>query len=229
MSEAGRLLAGILDDPEDELLRLVLADWLEDRGDEPSRVRAELVRLQVERGHLEDAASLRALDERARAICKKHRGLLGPLKPLVRWRGLRPATAILTVRTLPLFLSAPLADAEDGPLVAGSRWEGRLHQDPHAIPTAMRLLKRRHNQVEGDMVEDFTAMHRVAAQGTFLFRGVVVGRERLLFVTYTTHGAGEWPGVYDLRLGRGGWLTGAWSVPGYGMSGQMQLRRQTSA
>jgi uncharacterized protein (TIGR02996 family) len=227
MTEAGRLLAGILDDPKDETLRLVLADWLEERGDEPCRVRAELVRLQIERGRLAEGPERVALDERVRAVVKQHRALLGPLKPLVRWRGLRPATPLLTVASLPVFLGAPLADAEDGPLAAGSRWEGQLHQDPHSIPTTMRLLKRRHNHVEGEMVEDFTAMYGWDAQGTFLFRGVVVGGGHLLFVTYTTRGAGVWPGVYDLRLGRAGWLTGAWWVPGYGLSGQMQLRRQS--
>lgn len=91
----------------------------------------------------------------------------------------------------------------------------------------MRLLKRRHNNVEGEMVEDFTTMYSMAVQGTFRFRGVVVGREHLLFVTYTTRGVGVWPGLYDLRLGRAGWLTGTWWVPAHGLLGQMQLRHQS--
>jgi uncharacterized protein (TIGR02996 family) len=227
MSEAGRLLLGILHDREDEMLRLVFADWLEERGDEPNRARAELVRLQVERGQA-DSGAREGLDRQAMAIVKAHRGLLGPLKPLARSRGGYSATAILTVHTLPVFLGAPLADAADGPLAAGSRWEGRLRQDPHSLPTTMRLLKRRHNHVEGEMVEDFTAMYGMDTRATFLFRGVVVGRDHLLFVTYNADPVGVWPGLYDLGLGRGGWLTGAWWVPSYGMSGQMQLRHQGS-
>lgn len=43
MSEGDKLLQAILDNPEDDALRLVYADWLEERGDP----RGEFIRVQV--------------------------------------------------------------------------------------------------------------------------------------------------------------------------------------
>ena len=42
------LLATVCEDPDADLPRLVLADWLDDRGDEASAARSELVRVQCE-------------------------------------------------------------------------------------------------------------------------------------------------------------------------------------
>jgi len=41
------LLRACKDRPEDDATRLVLADWLEDKGGEADRARAELIRLQL--------------------------------------------------------------------------------------------------------------------------------------------------------------------------------------
>jgi uncharacterized protein (TIGR02996 family) len=54
--ERAALLRGILEQPDDDTVRLVFADWLEEKGGEPER--AALIRVQVElarRGHWPDA------------------------------------------------------------------------------------------------------------------------------------------------------------------------------
>jgi uncharacterized protein (TIGR02996 family) len=51
MSADLALLADILESPDDDGLRLVYADWLEDHGDEP---RAEFIRVQVELARLDE-------------------------------------------------------------------------------------------------------------------------------------------------------------------------------
>ena len=59
-SDREAFIAGIAADPENDLRRLVFADWLEENG-EPER--AEFVRLQIEGRHLTDPAALKpALD-----------------------------------------------------------------------------------------------------------------------------------------------------------------------
>src|SRR5437870_1771028 len=55
-------LEAIASEPDELSHRLVFADWLEDRGDEPARARAAFIRAQVER------ASLPAYHPRARAL-----------------------------------------------------------------------------------------------------------------------------------------------------------------
>src|SRR5687767_4608593 len=47
MSQQAALLQAILDDPDDDAVRLVFADWCEENG---QAERAEFVRLQIERG-----------------------------------------------------------------------------------------------------------------------------------------------------------------------------------
>jgi uncharacterized protein (TIGR02996 family) len=59
MLDLDALLAAVLADPEDDLPRLVYADWLEENGDEAGRARAEFIRTQIA---LADAA----LDENCR-------------------------------------------------------------------------------------------------------------------------------------------------------------------
>ena len=47
MTREEDLLRAVLADPDDDAPRLVLADWLEDRGDADSLARGELIRVQV--------------------------------------------------------------------------------------------------------------------------------------------------------------------------------------
>ena len=48
------LLDACKDEPDDDAPRLVLADWLEEYGDESDRDRAEFIRLQIERDGEDD-------------------------------------------------------------------------------------------------------------------------------------------------------------------------------
>jgi uncharacterized protein (TIGR02996 family) len=59
MLDLDALLAAVLADPQDDLPRLVYADWLEENGDEAGRARAEFIRIQI-------ALADQALDEERR-------------------------------------------------------------------------------------------------------------------------------------------------------------------
>jgi len=63
------LIAGIAADPDNDLRRLVVADWLDEHG-EPER--AEFVRLQIEAGRLTDAAELKPLHARIKELFTAH-------------------------------------------------------------------------------------------------------------------------------------------------------------
>jgi uncharacterized protein (TIGR02996 family) len=220
MSDVDPLLRGIRDRPTDNALRLVLADWLEERGDEASLARARLVRLQVECARARGSAARAGLDAEAEALIKGHRGLLRSLAPL------RRVFPLLSLPALPLFLAAPLAGVHDGPLAAGSTWEGHLSwQRTYSFPTTLRIRKRTGNVLSGDMTEDFTSFYGMEELATFFFRGVAVERDYLAFVTYKVDGLGAWPGLYELRLGRAGWLSGPWWVPDQNTHGKLRVRR----
>ncbi len=77
------LLSDIKARPDDDTLRLILADFLEDHGDEADRARAEIIRAQV-RG---DAGP-----DRLHSLTRKHLGRfgqawLGPVAPWVKLSG----------------------------------------------------------------------------------------------------------------------------------------------
>src|SRR5205807_10301364 len=76
MDRQRQFLQAILDDPDDDMLRLIYADWLEERGDP----RAEFIRVQCELAgfppHLPDKAALRArarLCQRSQALLNEHK------------------------------------------------------------------------------------------------------------------------------------------------------------
>lgn len=67
------LLADIKRDPDDDALRLILADWLEDHGDPTDQARAEFIRCQVEDArqspaHPRGSARARRLEDLHQAI-----------------------------------------------------------------------------------------------------------------------------------------------------------------
>src|SRR6476660_7613688 len=73
-AEVKELLRDVKQQPDEDRLRLILADWLEDNGDAADRARAELIRLQVRGGEgPEDQARLRPL------ITAHRRAWLGPI------------------------------------------------------------------------------------------------------------------------------------------------------
>ncbi len=71
MSEKDDLLRAVCERPEDDDLRLVYADWLDDHGDSD---RAELIRVQVALARAgPDSPDRPALVERERRVLKKHK------------------------------------------------------------------------------------------------------------------------------------------------------------
>src|SRR5262245_27193116 len=80
---AASFLAAIREAPDDDVPRLVFADWLEDTG-EPDR--AEFVRAQVEAVHLPDHDPRRdALERRARELRQAHASRWLADLPLWAW------------------------------------------------------------------------------------------------------------------------------------------------
>jgi uncharacterized protein (TIGR02996 family) len=87
-------LAAIRDDPEDDAVRLVFADWLEEH-DEPER--AELFRVQCRLAGRLPARERASLEARQRALIKKHAGdWLGPFAKDATYRR---GTACVRLRT----------------------------------------------------------------------------------------------------------------------------------
>jgi uncharacterized protein (TIGR02996 family) len=74
------LFQAILDDPDDDGVRLVYADYLEEHG-EPER--AEFIRVQIELARLPEGDPRRpALEKRERAVLERHEDeWVGPLRP----------------------------------------------------------------------------------------------------------------------------------------------------
>jgi uncharacterized protein (TIGR02996 family) len=76
------LLAAIVESPEDDLVRLVYADWLSEQPDEAARARAEFIRLEIEMAGMmprKDMApnewehpNFRTLEARAGKLCDAH-------------------------------------------------------------------------------------------------------------------------------------------------------------
>jgi uncharacterized protein (TIGR02996 family) len=70
---AAALLRAVLDAPDDDVPRLVYADWLDEHGDEAARARANLIRVQCSLARLTDSAPEReALERRERELLAGH-------------------------------------------------------------------------------------------------------------------------------------------------------------
>jgi uncharacterized protein (TIGR02996 family) len=98
MTDAGTLLRAVLAQPEDEAVRLVYADWLEEQGDP----RAEFIRLQIALAH-SSPADARHFENKARAgaLLKKHQQTwLGPLAKFAKaWHFSRGFVENVTLET----------------------------------------------------------------------------------------------------------------------------------
>jgi uncharacterized protein (TIGR02996 family) len=96
-------LQAIKDEPEDDTPRLVLADWLEERGDP----RSELLRVQVEVARLPpDAPQIRMLAPREQQLLRQHADTwLGPLARFVS--GWKPERGLWRVFLTPRSLLRP--------------------------------------------------------------------------------------------------------------------------
>jgi uncharacterized protein (TIGR02996 family) len=78
-------LEAIIATPDDDALRLIYADWLEDHGES---VRAEFIRVQIELARLPNNDPRRlALTAREGELCAKHRLVLLRGLPRLAWRG----------------------------------------------------------------------------------------------------------------------------------------------
>ena len=108
-------LRDIKENPEDDVPRLILADWLEEHGDEHDAARAELIRVQcdmVRRGPADPHRA--ALQQRANELTSVHApSWLGPLRQLEHARSFERGLLQLHVEARPLLdLGGGLADAE---------------------------------------------------------------------------------------------------------------------
>jgi uncharacterized protein (TIGR02996 family) len=66
---------------DDDASRLVLADWLEEHGDEPDRARAELIRIQIAQPCFDSSRTYTGETERRRELISRHgKAWLGPLE-----------------------------------------------------------------------------------------------------------------------------------------------------
>src|SRR5262249_27967980 len=69
MNQADAFVQAILDDPDDDSLRLIYADWLEERGDP----RGQFIRLQYALAGMDaDDPRRRPLEARERVLLKEH-------------------------------------------------------------------------------------------------------------------------------------------------------------
>jgi uncharacterized protein (TIGR02996 family) len=87
-AEVLALLADVKEHPDEDSLRLILADWLEDHGDAQDQPRAELIRCQISHERLPaDHPDKNAAGRRARWLQQNHgTAWLGPLaKWLAAW------------------------------------------------------------------------------------------------------------------------------------------------
>src|SRR4051812_47688067 len=82
MDAGDALLQEILEHPDDDVPRLVYADWLDDTGGQPEQARAEFIRLQVLLAGLPGEDERRPeLEARERRLRKRHaRAWLGPMR-----------------------------------------------------------------------------------------------------------------------------------------------------
>ncbi|MBV9126214.1 MAG: TIGR02996 domain-containing protein [Planctomycetes bacterium] len=97
MTDDDAFLGAILENPDDDILRLIYADWLEEYG-QPER--AELIRVQIALAtQQEDSPGHLPLEARERDLLANHQDIwLGTLRPLLtRWtfrRGLLDTVAV---------------------------------------------------------------------------------------------------------------------------------------
>ncbi len=150
--EVHALLGDIKSHPEQDGLRLILADWLEEHGDEADQARAELIRCQLEHARLGLEGAGRAAGRRALFLQQKYGpAWLGPVQQWLRqWccpRGLLSVSVPLdSLRSQALALLAGsetwawveevfLLDAGDGDVA-------RLRRSPLLEQIALLGLRR---------------------------------------------------------------------------------------
>jgi uncharacterized protein (TIGR02996 family) len=134
------LLADVIAHPADDGPRLVLADWLDDHGDETQRARGEFIRVQIELAQLPRTHARRpGLQQRESALLEKHREewtaelpvLANVIYPYDFHRGFKDGAAFMHWRAFAthaeaLFTAMPFQSARFIQLTARtSRWLAR--------------------------------------------------------------------------------------------------------
>jgi uncharacterized protein (TIGR02996 family) len=124
--ELMRLLQACKEAPDDDHARLVLADWLEEHGDENDRARADFVRLQVESGLEKGRPGFFCSHER---MWSKRKAAWAPFTAALKKKS-RPQSirGLLSVSTTPTAAYSP-----EGQRWAGSEewaWVERLTASP---------------------------------------------------------------------------------------------------
>ncbi|MBI1917087.1 MAG: TIGR02996 domain-containing protein [Planctomycetes bacterium] len=106
MTREDAFLEAIIEEPDDDGLRLIYADWLEEHGGE---ARAEFIRVQIERARLPDTDARQwDLAERERELLAEHEAnWTAALRPFVRRCGFRRGfVEEITVNAQPLVYHA---------------------------------------------------------------------------------------------------------------------------
>src|SRR5438046_849825 len=134
MTHDEAFLADIREHPDDDVPRLVYADWLDENGQSD---RAELIRVQIELASMPETARAEELRQRQDALLKEHaQEWLGPLRRIVAAheyrRGFVESVALTATRFLSrgdvLFRHAPLRAVE---LRDAAEHVGDLAASPH--------------------------------------------------------------------------------------------------
>jgi uncharacterized protein (TIGR02996 family) len=221
MNQADGLVAAVLEHAEDRALWLVLSDWLKEQDDPASLARAELFHLRTEwMDEKENLHRQEKLDQRAIALLREHPDLIGALRPLVD----RNFPLLSAPAALVMFLLADYTSELEGPIKAGTDWEGRLEQDQDHFPTILHCRTRTGNHFEGDMRQDFSSIYSSRITGRFFFRGVVIGKSDLAFVTYRMTSSAAGPGLYQFRLSQRKRWNGSWRIEPGQWGGKMWLK-----
>jgi uncharacterized protein (TIGR02996 family) len=213
MSDQVSLLLAILNSPDDQTLRLVYADWLEEHGDP----RAELVRLECQLTALaEDHPARLDLEAREAGLVEQYgQSWFGPLL-----RVLGPGFPVrhAGIAWL-LFLHSGLPGPGSDPLQAATTWKGQVEQNSRIFPTRMQVRRREGNFITGEMRCQFES-----GAGEWTYEGVVMG-PHVAYVTDRKSGSVTYPGLYLGRLD-GVKFTGRWRVPSFSQEGDFRLTRK---
>jgi uncharacterized protein (TIGR02996 family) len=138
-------LQAIKDEPDDDTPRLVLADWLEERGDP----RSELLRVQVELARLPaDAPQFRMLVPREQRLLREHADTwLGPLARLVS--GWKPERGLWRVFLTPASFLRPELGTDEA-------------REPLAWVDSVRLFQWHAGSSEASVLAALAASPRLA-------------------------------------------------------------------
>ncbi|HYT88381.1 MAG TPA: TIGR02996 domain-containing protein [Gemmataceae bacterium] len=155
MTQGDALLEAIRDEPDDEGLRLVYADWLEENGD-PAR--SELIRVQCALEHLSAQAPERySLQTRERELLRRHEKVwLGPLRAGLKWWRFRRGLLEEVSLTVERFLVHAHALLLLGPVCRVNFRGGATHNN--RLPDCPRLAQLRAVDLSCNFVNDAAAV-----------------------------------------------------------------------